>query len=557
MNLKQTPASYLAALGITPFMPQAGIFCGGAQGPLYPNPATLDSRVAGFDPYLYQEPVADEYTMMTAGDVYAGIGIGKPSINYRNPGHVLGVLDTVSRMAYGIKVMDCAKNGQAPASYDLPSPLELTFATIPDGPEDAYEEVIVGPDSIYPSFAEKPTDYLTQFVISEVLQIDPIFNGDVYIPSVGTIDLPLLFSNVLTESYYGMPEKFRTFIGELVSQANSLVGESIVDMDSDNVGAPGTVLAEILHIMEDAKTENGASSNWPYLDHTINDGECLDWKYTTMAGFRTLAVPEDHYIFLHNAAACTADEALTIFQGEEGWHDSIATSNQYEYRSLTELNSCVNLVPIQMAGVRCVYSTLERSHSTDSQWTATWHTAWHNYIVCDVVFNTKVPGAVGISVDTSFTKGPKTGAGENILQIWERQLHMKTTATNYYTWDRAWQGAEAYVDEQEDKWDFFAGRGYTGAQWNNLQLQFPGIIWEPDDNPVLQQMAHTVTIPEEGGIYTVHSRIAMQCKTAHYKDWGKADELWMKVTIEGEGWNKEAELTVPLTDYVSQGLLGE
>ena len=83
----------LALQGYNPFQPDMGILCGGYQGPLYPQPTTLS--YPGFDPYLYTDPIASTYTMDKG---YTGLNIGDPGIDYKNPGHILGLLDTFSRM---------------------------------------------------------------------------------------------------------------------------------------------------------------------------------------------------------------------------------------------------------------------------------------------------------------------------------------------------------------------------------------------------------------------------------------------------------------------------
>src|SRR3990172_11908730 len=74
--------------GYNPFMPNAGIFAGGYQGPLYPSPTTLILPSQGFDPYQFANLMMSQYQMKSTGDIYEGLGKGNPGNNYLNFGHL-------------------------------------------------------------------------------------------------------------------------------------------------------------------------------------------------------------------------------------------------------------------------------------------------------------------------------------------------------------------------------------------------------------------------------------------------------------------------------------
>lgn len=304
--------------GYNPFQPDIGIFCGGYQGPLYPNPTTL--IYPGFDVLSYAKYNTLGYEMNGS---YSGLGIGNPSIDTRNPGHVLGILDTFSRMSYGVGVLMAVFEG----SDGTPTTINpVVDVVIPMEQNDTDVEM----SDIYPSLSEKPTDWIDSFTVNELGQIDPdprpmtIFPtpGGHYIPKTHPIDADAfqrLFGGKSIFAYFGMPKYFQSVMGVLSVTADEYMSE---------------------------KTEHGF-----YLE---NPASFNSYSSQTSPGFFH-PIPDPDYSERNSEGTCylqcvvnTPSQALEILTGSTDFHDGKGIMN--EFRSLTELNSVINIIPVQMAG---------------------------------------------------------------------------------------------------------------------------------------------------------------------------------------------------------------
>jgi len=305
----------LYAQGYQGFITQRGYLCGGIQGPLYPNPTTLSAPSIGFDPYEYRDITVNPYTVSTT---YDGLGVGNPGIEYNHPGHLLGIIDTFSRMSYGIALLLLVHAG-------LDDPGTITPAVDISIPMMDLEgnTVYFGMSDIYPLLSEIPSDWLnTPTVNSNTGRVQntyhyPTFNG------VTVDQMSQLFANKLIFSYIGMPQALRVLIASLSIAAQDLATKAEIDFD--------LVSAENFTLY--ARLDSG------FFPDTGPDGHP-----------QTLASNFDEWgTFVHKCTVLSALEALNSLNGDNAYHDG-TIGDQNEYRSLTELNSVVNLIPVQTVG---------------------------------------------------------------------------------------------------------------------------------------------------------------------------------------------------------------
>ena len=222
-NLPDNKVMSLALHGYNPFQPECGIFCGGYQGLLYPNPTTLS--YPGFDSYQYLESIASEYTPDTQ---YTGLGVGNPGIDYKNPGHILGLVDTFGRMSYGIGML-LAIHGGGGDSFGPVTTISIPMVSLT-------ENTIFGIGDIYPAISEIPSDWMDSFEILSNGRVVPdprpftsFSAGGGHSPIFNPLDAETfnsLFANKTILSYYGMPQYLRAVIETLSSAAAQLVDKT-------------------------------------------------------------------------------------------------------------------------------------------------------------------------------------------------------------------------------------------------------------------------------------------------------------------------------------------
>jgi len=319
MDLGILPDNKLISLvlqGYTPFQPEVGIFCGAYPGILYPNPTTLS--YPNFDPYLYQEMTATEFTPAKR---YIGLGVGNPGIDYKNPGHLLGIFDTFGRMSYGIGVWQAILNGEDGSSLIGPA-VEIALPLI----DRNFEDATISLGNIYPSLSEVPSAYLDHFSVSSAgipspdprpgITFRPMGIG--ITPVTNQVDaeaLNRLFFDKSVFSYLGLAQYFRAAIDALSTAAQSLTTKathtfSLIDLNHWN-NYSGTSFLDI-------------QGNDPFLE--ITHGGTFVAECKVMGATKALKTLTNSSVY-HN--------------GENG---------QNEYRTFTELNSVMNLVPMQMFG---------------------------------------------------------------------------------------------------------------------------------------------------------------------------------------------------------------
>lgn len=454
-NLPDNKLMSLALQGYNPFQPDVGIFSGGYQGILYPNPTTIS--YPNFDSYAYTDPTISPYT--PAGN-YDGLGVGDPGIDYKNGGHILGLLDTFVRMSYGIACwlsIAAGENTPGDPSIDIALPLK----------DFEWESAAIGRNSIYPAYSEVPSDWINGFEVAADGKITPdprsagVFPspGGGHTPTTSIIDaaaLNTLFGDKLIFSYLGMPQYFRAVIEDLASIAGDL-----------------TERAE--------------------LEFTLNNHADYFNNYSHQASYHSQP-PDLHYGFDSAGTAYTQcvvvspTVALKTLSGATEYHDG--TDGQNEYRSLTELNSVINLIPLQMVGAtfwtdtkgyRTRTSGGGTIYEVDDQTGRTISVA--SIMIADFVINVSdvppdpedpTPGTVTVAGTATihslitdptamyftetrrYVPTPITSPdpGPIATVIWGNSQHIKKeisidiSATNSFAWDKAWLNSEE-IDDSE------------------------------------------------------------------------------------------------------------
>ncbi len=305
----------LALHGYGPFQPEIGIFCGAYQGIMYPNPTTLS--YPGFDPYLYREATPTEFT---PNKTFTGLDVGNPGIDYKNPGHILGLLDTFGRMSYGIGVLQAIADGEDGSTLIGPA-VDLSLPLVLNAD---YSDASIGLGNIYPSITEVPSAYINHFSISSAGNVSPNPRGGAVFPSLGVGISPVtniiddtvmnsLFFQRSIFSYLGMPQYFRSVIDSMVTSAELLETKSTHTFSLD----------------DDEDFNN-------YIDTNFFDDLDTDPSFTIASTGSIVS----------QCKVMGATQALRTLTNSSVYHNG--TDGQNEYRSLTELNSVVNLVPLQM-----------------------------------------------------------------------------------------------------------------------------------------------------------------------------------------------------------------
>ncbi|RLC89055.1 MAG: hypothetical protein DRJ03_00395 [Chloroflexi bacterium] len=320
-DIRDNKLMSLAAHGYTPFQPDLGIMCGGYQGPLYPNPTTL--TYPGFNPYQYVNPAPACYGPNIA---YTGLGVGVPGIDYTNPGHVLGLLDTFGRMSYGLAMWQMIHAG-SDIDGEISPLVNIQIPIISTTEEGA---TTLGLDDIYPSISEVPAAWTNSFEILQNGYVEPdprpaslFVSVPVHYPAFTEIDeekLNDLFGDKTVLSYFGMPQYLRA-VTEVLSDAAAAM-ESKAELPFD---LPDT----------DSAAFNGYS------------GESFWFQNLDPASPVDSSNEGKMWV---ECKSLSPERALKTLTGSNEYHNGADGMN--EYRSLTELNAVINVMPVQMIGAQ-------------------------------------------------------------------------------------------------------------------------------------------------------------------------------------------------------------
>jgi len=517
-NIIDMPAVLTMVNGYTPFTPDAGIFCGGYQGPLYPNPSTFFLPGLIFNTLPFQGMVASPYTMKNTGDVYdSGFGVGNPGINYLNPGHLLGIMDTFFRMSYGLGVIESARDASESFTADPSIDMTFPFLKFTDGTFDGgRNQVTISRLNLYPTYSEIPSNYLSAFVDDGTLALNPrtdepfVFDGTKHQPSVSAIDLELLFRNVSTDSYYGLPEIFQGYFSNLYTSAQELETKVDIELTSDGPwGIDGTLISDLPNPIEDPD------------DFPTGDNDTVFAEDAGLFG---------EYGYSNQCKALSVADSLKLMTGLSVFHKP--NDIQYEYRSLTELNSVVNVLPVQINGLKYYY-TLDTAAFPRQSWTLAGGIVYTSYIICDVCFNTFQLDNIEISVDGDISTIDDITSTLNHRNV-ARQVKLITSVTNKFGWDRKWYGVEDNIQQDvQSQENFYISQTLNNGVPPDALVPFPLLTTSTDFDL-------TKTIEIGNGLHAVRARIIVKSKVLI--DVGQPffngyEQLNLNLNITGENVN--------------------
>jgi len=304
----------LAGLGYNPFRPDVGIFCGGFQGPLYPNPtALLLEGLPSFNPVEFQDVIPIVYQL----DQYIGLGKGIPGIKIRNPGHFFGIMDTFYRMSYGLKILDTLRKAETDVSdpiVDIIIPLIL-LQSVGMSVERIDTEFKI--DQLYPKLTEIPSDYIASFDVDNPIHT-PVSNLD---DTMFDIFKDVTFK----EGYINLVTTLRTALQSLQVEAQNFETRKHYFLTSSSL-IPGR------------------DPLWDPLSQ---------FETFTLAGtspqFVTTQIANRIGTYLSNHTSLPVNTAIKQINQDGIFHGEVDPQiGSLDHRSVTELNGVTNLLPVQI-----------------------------------------------------------------------------------------------------------------------------------------------------------------------------------------------------------------
>ncbi len=467
VDINTAPFVTMALDGLHPFMPDIGVLCGGYQGPLYPNPMSLISPDTGFNPLIFRNFIMSNYTMKTASDFYLGLGVGNPGIDYRNPGHILGILDTYGRMSYGLGVIAASRSAQTGSTITPPVTVAFTLKSFK---EDGLISKFLLLSDIYPSLSEIPSDYVNTYIGEDGEFTNTPFTNNFFVFNTDNSHVPqtsLIFSDNMipifdkvhaVATYVDLPFEIRDLFNTMAEYASDNLG-SQKEVEIVNGFSPPEVLLN----------ESFTIQPLPKLPLELPEGTPGSTRIGMLANevhrspeidFDSFSVPAT---YMNDNKILTREEALQVFNGRTTFHNNSET--QHEYRTMTELNAVVNLVPIQMNAFKhSTFATAAIGSGTNFL-----HSSWAIVDIClnivninhsdeDVLGNDiTIAGTATLdgsdyllnippllrSINCTSTSSPisKYVSGTIYALGWiSREFKFQTSLTNKFTWDRDWLG---------------------------------------------------------------------------------------------------------------------
>lgn len=533
----------MAIHGYHPFTPDAGILCGGYQSPIYPHPTTLEQPELDVTIILANERQASEYSMKVTGDLYEGLGKWNPSIDWHNPGHLLGVFDTFNRMGYGLAVLKEIKNG----SIILPAEILNPIATkIPFKTTDLNTEEFDLDDIYTLGFSEKPPQYILSFVDGDGnLILDPRINPDfdftgAHIPEVvddetSTEGMQIIFQDKDSSSYLFMRPSLVNIHTELsdFTQNNIAGEETFIDLSVDNLSEGGISISQL--------------PRRPIIE-TLFDG--LDSHFTS-------SNPADHpaggqdvlRAFYNNFTTLNQTDALNVLTGINEFHTAGQIDGApiglevLEHRTLTELNSVVNLVPVQTYGL--TFGNHFNYDFLDWFFSPTLPEKYTAWLICDILLTSNVAQTVKITGTAKAERtasdpnsGPSPEDLDSLLTI--RNFAIATSCTRDFIWNRSWWD----LPPSNIKTISSDEKATNSGAWVGNFLFFEqnpsefGISLLPLPYIMQEEFDIDESIELNGTGQTVRVRIILQSQTISWQNVGNAgDDLTIDIAINGATMN--------------------
>lgn len=556
IDYKTSPYIVMAIHGYHPFTPDAGILCGGYQSPIYPNPTTFEQPELDSEIILANERQASAYSMRVVGDFYEGLGKWNPSINWHNPGHLLGVFDTLNRMGYGLAVLKEIKNG----SIILPEEILNPIATkIPFQTADLNTEEFDLDDIYALGFSEKPTRYFSTFVDEDGnLIFDPRINPDfdftgAHEPEVvedetSILAMQIIFQDKDSSSYLFMRQPLVDIHTELsnFSQDNIAGEETFIDLSVKDLSDIGNTRSDIPRLPLKEILFDGLDSHATFPSTADHPGP--------------IEVPTQR-IFYNNFTTPTQADATRMLTGFDQFH----TAGQIEggpvdleileHRTVTELNSVVNLVPVQTYGVS--FGNFFNYDFTDWLFGGALPQTYISWLICDIVLTSNVAQTISITGTATAERTASAGVdvGDSFFTV--RNFAVATSCTRDFTWNRSWWDLPVSNIKNSTSEE----RATNTAAWVGDFLFFGqdpdefGIHFLPLPYTTKDEFEINESIVLDGTGETVRMRIILQSQTIGQRfvnlslpieDLIFVGPDYIYTTVEGEDRNAGDDLTIDI-----------
>ncbi len=437
IDYKTSPYIVMAIHGYHPFTPDAGILCGGYQSPIYPHPTTFEQPTLDSAILSANDRRASAYSMKVADDFYEGLGKWNPSINWYNPGHLLGIFDTLNRMGYGLAVLKEIKAGSIIAPEEIFNPIivKIPFKTA----DDLLTEEFTLDDIYALGFSEKPMLYIPSFVDEDGnLILDPRIDPDfdftgAHTPAVvddatSIAGMQTIFQDKDSSSYLYMRQPLVDIHTELSAfAAQNINGVSLIGLSVENLSHAGNTRSDIPRMPLTEELFNGLNSHETSPASDDYPGDFL--------------VPSMRH-FYNNFTTLTQAEATKVLTGFEQFHTAGQIAGGpvdlevLEHRTLTELNSVVNLVPVQTYGI--TFGNFFNYDFTDWVLVEVLPQTYISWLICDIILTSNVAQTVNITGAATAERTASDGTS-----VWERFFTVRNfaTATSHtrdFTWNRSW-----------------------------------------------------------------------------------------------------------------------
>ncbi|KKM90128.1 hypothetical protein LCGC14_1241730 [marine sediment metagenome] len=438
IDYKTSPYIVMAIHGYHPFTPDAGILCGGYQSPIYPHPTTFEQPVLDSAILLANDRRASAYSMKVEGDFYEGLGKWNPSINWHNPGHLLGIFDTFNRMGYGLAVLKEIKAGSIITPEEILNPITVKIPFKTAG--DLLTEEFTLDDIYVLGFSEKPMLYIPSFVDEDGnLILDPRINPGfdftgAHTPSVvedetSIAGMQTIFRDKDSSSYLYMRQPLVDIHTELSSFAIENIGneESFVDLSVVDLSDIGNTREKIPRMPITEELFDGLDS------HETFPSVFQDSPSATFPQRRS---------FYNNFTTLTQAEAVKVLTGTDQFHTAgqidgaPAGLEVLEHRTLTELNSVINLVPVQTYGM--VFGNFFNYDFTDWFVSSELPQTYISWLICDIILTSNVAQTINIAgtATTERTASEGNGVFDSFFTV--RNFAVATSCTRDFTWNRSW-----------------------------------------------------------------------------------------------------------------------
>lgn len=348
-----------------------------------------------------------------------------------------------------------------------------------------------------------------------------VFDGSGPESGSSSIDFKSLFGGVYIRSYFSAIPYLRGYLESMADLVNGnenfeSLRELLIGDETGPWALQGYLVADL---PSPAKPIEGSMWKEGVINPTLGTINARPES----EDYGEWAWPISPHRFFNACTTLSAEDALFLLTGSAAYHENRpgTSSANYEYRSLTELNAVVNLVPIMTNSFLYAYGAKWDSAPPSLQTFAGEFpisaATYVVYSITDICFTTFVPGNVTITVSAEienyvrrwFMAASLGGGQETFFANSERRFIFSTSVSNNFGWDRGW--FDVPVENANNVWAaegvFTAGERLSDDP-DDLQTTTTFI-----DLSRFESSANLIIPDTGGGARTVRGRIILQSKT--------------------------------------------